>query len=476
MRSFFLAIVYALRDYRHEALLSACSVLGLAAALAPLLVLLGVHHGVISAMTEKLLNDPRTLEVTPVGSGKYGPAWFREVASLPEVAFVLPQTRSIAATVNLNNPAQGGLSRFVSPLIATAEGDPFLARWNIPAPRWKLANHSAEDHSGTATGTFANGAGGTTGATPSTPELMAVFSESMARKLQSRQGDTITLGVDRVKDGKRESESMDITVLDVLPPEAYPTDLLLVPLELLVATEDYRDGKSVPFLGWGQSPAVNRTHPAGSESSATVNATHPAASENSSAAVLQGYARQALDEREYASFRLYAKSLDDVSPLWRWFQAKHIEVYVKSAEIENVRSLDRAFTLVFGLISGAALFGLMASTASSALAGVRRKSRSLGIMRLMGISRWGILFFPIVQTLATALFGTLLAYGLYLAVALSIDRLFASSLPGGEAICSLPPAYLAAVFGIVLLLSALASVSAAWQAAKIEPSEVIRDV
>ena len=97
-------------------------------------------------------------------------------------------------------------------------------------------------------------------------------------------------------------------------------------------------------------------------------------------------------------------------------------------------------------------------------------------MRLMGISRWGILFFPIAQSLVTSSLGTLLAYGLYLVVAFSIDRLFASSLPGGEAICSLPPLYVTAVFGVVLLLSALSSLSAAWQATQIEPSEVIRDV
>ncbi|MDR0338917.1 MAG: ABC transporter permease, partial [Desulfovibrio sp.] len=69
------ALRLALSDYRHEALLSFCSICILAAVLAPLLVLLGVHHGIISSMTQRLVNDPRTLEITPVGSGKYGPDW-----------------------------------------------------------------------------------------------------------------------------------------------------------------------------------------------------------------------------------------------------------------------------------------------------------------------------------------------------------------------------------------------------------------
>ena len=70
MHAMMQSCLLALRDYWHERLLSACAILGLAAVLAPLLVLLGVHHGIITAMTDRLKNDPRTLEITPVGSGK----------------------------------------------------------------------------------------------------------------------------------------------------------------------------------------------------------------------------------------------------------------------------------------------------------------------------------------------------------------------------------------------------------------------
>jgi putative ABC transport system permease protein len=153
-----------------------------------------------------------------------------------------------------------------------------------------------------------------------------------------------------------------------------------------------------------------------------------------------------------------------------------VEVYVKADEIENVRSLDRAFGLVFGLITGTAVFGFTASTASNALAGVRRKSRSIGIMRLMGFRRTGIVLFPVAQTVATGFFGSILASFLYLGVAAGIDRLFSSSLPERETVCSLPASFLTAIFGVVLLLSALSALFAAWQAAAREPSEVIRDV
>lgn len=428
MRSLTQAFILAMRDYRHEALLSACSVLGLAAVLAPLMVLLGVHHGIISAMTERLLSDPRTLEVTPVGSGKYGPDWFAELAALPETNFVIPQTRSIAATMNLRNPERPG-QQTATPLTASDAGDPLLTRWGSAGTGW---DESA--------------------AQEALPAALVVLSESSARKIGAVSGSPLEGRLDRVRGGKRESASLPLRVLAVLPPEAQATDMMYVPLELLVASEDYRDGLAVPFLGWSGDAPQQR------------------------ADSLADYATQTRLNRVYASFRLYAASLDGVDPLWRWFQQKHVEVYVKAAEIESVKSLDRAFTVVFGLITLAAVFGFCASTASSALAGVRRKSRSLGIMRLVGFPRAGILLFPVSQTVATGLFGFLLALALYLGVAVSIDTLFAGSLPGGESVCTMPPAYALAVCAVVLALSAVSSLAAAWQATTIEPSEVIRDV
>ena len=425
MRSLTQAFFLAMRDYRHEALLSACSVLGLAAVLAPLMVLLGVHHGIISAMTERLLNDPRTLEVTPVGSGKYGPDWFKDLDALPETAFVIPQTRSIAATMNLRNPERPG-RQTVTPLTASDAGDPLLTRWNAAHTGWK--------NDGTAS---------------------VVLSESTARKIGASAGSILEGRLDRVRGAKRESAGLSLAVLAVLPPEAHGTDMMYVPLELLVASEDYRDGLAVPFLGWtGDAPG----------------------GEKGLADTLDAYAGQVRQERVYASFRLYASSLDGVSPLWRWFQERNVEVYVKAAEIESVKSLDRAFTVVFGLITLAAVFGFCASTASSALAGVRRKSRSLGIMRLIGFPRGGILLFPVSQTMATGFFGFLLALALYLVVAFSIDRLFAASVPGGESVCTMPFSYGIAVCLVVLGLSSASSLAAAWKATTIEPSEVIRDV
>ena len=97
MNRFSTIVILSLRDYFHERLLSVCAILGLAAVLAPLLVLFGVKNGIINTMADRLIEDPRNREITPVGSGRYDAEWFSAVSAHPMIAFVIPQTRSIAA-------------------------------------------------------------------------------------------------------------------------------------------------------------------------------------------------------------------------------------------------------------------------------------------------------------------------------------------------------------------------------------------
>lgn len=123
----------ALRDYWHERALSLCAVLALATVLAPLLILFGVRNGVISNLQERLLQDPRNLEIVPVGSGKYGKDFFEELRKRPDVGYVVPQTRAIAATIGLlpASEKKGGLppNPVNVSLIPSGAGDPLTRRF-----------------------------------------------------------------------------------------------------------------------------------------------------------------------------------------------------------------------------------------------------------------------------------------------------------------------------------------------------------
>ena len=404
-RGFETIIRLSLKDYFHERLLSVCAVLGLAAVLAPLLLLFGVKSGIINTMADRLIEDPRNREVTPIGSGRYGEDWFSVAAKRPGVAFVIPQTRSIAASMVLYNGEGKKPHSVVVDLIPTGEGDPLLEKW---------------------------------GRVPKN-ETSVALSNTAARKLNVAAGQEVIGRVGRSVAGMKEQVTIRLKVDAVLPIEAFPREAAFVRLGLLEATEDYRDGRGSEAFGW-----PGQARPPG--------------------------------PREYPSFRLYARSIYDVATLRDMFFEQGLEVYAKVEEIEVVQSLDRSFTLIFRLIAIVAVFGYFASMASNVLASVNRKSRHLGVTRLIGFSTGSIVWFPIVQSLATSILGTVTAICFYLVVEVLINRLFSQYLSAGEYVCRLSLGHLTVALGFTVAMSIMASAYAAFLVAKIEPSEVIRDV
>lgn len=402
----------AWRDYWHEWLLSLCAVLALVAVLSPLLVLGGVRNGIIAGLEEQLMSDPRNLELIPAGSGHYNREWFSRVAGYEGVGFLIAQTRSIAGNMDIYQPDTG--QKETVELIPTAKGDPLLMRWQV-----ELA--------------------GFNGLSTEQP-VPVVLSSYAAQRLGAREGQVLQGRVGRINNGVKENAELGIVVMAILPLEAQQKMAAYVPLDFLVALEDYRDGREVRALGWPGEPKPD-------------------------------------SDEVFASFRLYAKNLDAVEPLGKLISREfNIQITTRAEEISTVKTLDKAFAVVFWLISAAAIFGFAASVASQSLAAVKRKSRSLAILRLMGFPRWFMLVLPMWQSWLTGLLGFLLSCGLYWLVAVVINRLFAGMLPGGQDVCRLYAQHFLLAALATFALCALASVGAAWQSARIEPAEVIRDV
>ena len=407
----------ACKDYWHEFLLSACAVLGLAAVLTPLLVLYGVKFGVVQTLTERLRNDPRNLEISPVISGRYTPEYLAKLAAHPDVAFVLPRTRSIAATMDLSAGNGDARSVLVASLEPTAEGDPLLQRFGATVPSMPQS--------------------------PDAETIGVTLSSSAAEKLHLKQGDTLNGKVERRFQGKVQTARVALRVAAVLPLAAQQKDVAYVPLPLMEATEDYRDGRAVPELG-AQNGWTGEPRPQG--------------------------------ERVYPGFRLYARGLDHVMPLREAFAAQKLDVYTHAEEIEQVTALARALNLIFALICAATAIGFLASTASSVLAGIKRKERVLGLLRLHGFTTGKLMLFPLAQSLLTALAGTALASGVYGVAAFAINKLFSASVTGMEQVCLLLPEHFVLAFAAVSGLALLAALAPALRAARVEPSEVIREI
>jgi putative ABC transport system permease protein len=235
---------------------------------------------------------------------------------------------------------------------------------------------------------------------------------------------------------RRERVQLELEVIAVLPLAAAKGALAFVPVPLLVAIEDYREWQAVPRFGWSGRPPVDDT---------------------------------------MASFRLYARSIDDVEPLRRWLGDRHLDVESAADRIAAVKRIDRDLGTLFAVLLLLAVVGYVLSLALNLLANVARKHRELAILRLVGFTTRDLVFFPLVQALVAGGAGSLLAIGVFLLVQPVLDSLFADAVEASDHLARLEPEHAGLAFVGSLLLAAVSAVAASWRAVRVFPAGSLRD-
>lgn len=400
-----LVIDLAVADYVHDRRLSLPMILSLAAVLAPLLVLFGLKFGIISTMGRELSEDPRSLELRPLCQGRYGSAWFSTLGAREDVAFVLPATRFLAASMRLRNPADPRAEPVHAELRPSAAGDPLLA-----------AIDSAPD--------------GFSGLILSAPAAEAA-KVTTGDRLEGRISRTLS-------DGSGETLRLKLRVDAVLPPARSQRIEAFVSLPFLLATEDFREGFEAPQLN-----ASGRPRPEG--------------------------------ERIFASFRLYARSIDDVAGLRQWLARQGVRSDTRLAEIELLQRMDRGLSILFLLVAGLGGSGYLIALTVGLWTNTERKRRELSVLRLVGLHSGALAAFPATQAVITAVLGSLLATLLYLPMERLINHLFSASLTAHQVLSRLEISHLFTAIGITLLFALLASLAASLRINRIAPSEGLRD-
>jgi len=382
--------------------MSACFVLSLSAVLLPLLVLFGLKFGIIGNLLEPIKEDPRYRQILPAGSGSFGPEWFEAMAARSDVAFIVPRTRAIAATIRLR-ARDSDAGRIINvELVPSAAGDPVL-----------------------------------NGLEPPQGYDVVALSLDAADKLGVSPGDTLEGILSRTLGGEQQTVFLPLTVSAVASAAAFARDGMFVSHDLLIAVEDFRDGRAVPALGWSGAAATD-------------------------------------EPRHFAGFRLYARSIDDVAALRDGLMNRGIDVRSRLADINLVQSLDRNLSIVFWIIAGIATAGYGLAFGSSVWANIDRKRREFSVLRLTGFRTRGIVWFPILQAVLTGALGWLIAAIVYFIVQVALNALFADNV-GGESVCKLLPVHFIASLVLTLAAASIAAALGGRRLAKLEPSLALRE-
>jgi len=391
------------RDYSHEWRMSGCFILALASVLAPMMILFGLKFGIVTTMIGELIENPANREINPIGSGRYDDAWIEQLRNRGDVAFVIPRTRALAATIQLkSSTARRILS---TELLATAPGDPLLAGVS------RLPKNYFE----------------------------VILSHSAARKLKAKVGDEIDASLARQFEGKRERVHLPLEVIGVTGVQVISRSVAFVNLKLLLASEQFKDGRRVEPLGW------------------------------------QGNAGSP-DTRVYPSFRLYAKSIYDVAEIVTVLEEEGGRVKANVAEISTVQSIDENLTLIFWIIAFVGATGFAFSLGASLWANVDRKRKELSVLRLVGFKSGRIVMFPVFQSCYTGVLGWLLAVLVYLTFEYLINTFLAPRLDLDRTLCFLLIEHFLWALGLTMVIAISAAVLGGLRAARIEPSDGLRDL
>jgi putative ABC transport system permease protein len=395
-------LTLSFRDYSHEWRMSGCFILALASVLAPMMILFGLKFGIVSSMINELIEDPHNREIRAVGSGRYDDAWFNSYRARDDVAFVIPKTRALAATIQLKS---GNVGRIISTeMLATDIGDPLL----------KDLEKKPQGY------------------------YQVVLSASIANKLNVKKGDRINASLARQFRGKRERVHFDLEVIDIAPERATNRKIAFVSLKLLLATESFKDGREVVALGWKGDKEP--------------------------------------DQREYPSFRLYARSIYHVVPLVTEMEQQGVNIKANIEQINSVQSINHNLTIIFWIIASVGAIGFSFSLGASLWANVDRKQKDLSILRLVGFQGGKIILFPVLQALYTGFLGWLLAVLIYLTAEQSINQILAPSLQIDRVICYLLPEHFFWALALTLTVASGAAILGGIRASRIEPSDGLRDI
>lgn len=263
------------------------------------------------------------------------------------------------------------------------------------------------------------------------------ISSELANKRNVKVGDTVTLMISRTQNGARQAVQYPLTVKGIIAPGFILKDAILMNLKTLEAIDDYRTGYNPEIISDGSIVKDNK--------------------------------------RFYAKFRLYAKDIDSVIPLFYDLQAKNLNLNSKVGEIENIKAIDRVLNFVFLVVALVSSIGGTIALGGLIFSSLKMRRKNFVVLRLIGIRSVDTYIIVLIEALIIAVLGFVLALILFFVGSYIFNSYFAQLL-GGSNISILTMEH-GIIFFVITMLSAsvIAMVSAKYVFLRAKIADVLRE-
>lgn len=179
----------------------------------------------------------------------------------------------------------------------------------------------------------------------------------------------------------------------------------------------------------------------------------------------------------YDKARLYAKGIDDVPRVVEDLMKRRFAVMSESARIAEIQQQDHSLQLLVSIVGiGVFLFGVVV-VVSVLLDSTNRKRGTIGILRVMGASSFGIFYVVLLRAIAIGILAGALSVGLGHLIALALGW---HPTPGTwlsawkpEVRLIITPETIGIVVVGALACCALGSLLPAWRASRLDPFDAI---
>jgi putative ABC transport system permease protein len=173
-------------------------------------------------------------------------------------------------------------------------------------------------------------------------------------------------------------------------------------------------------------------------------------------------------------FRLVARNLDDVPRLVAHFDSIGVVVRAKSDAIVKLQRLDRSLGLIVFAVGAVTFLGGLAVMSATCISNVKRKSVQYATFRLIGLSKEQVFQVPVIQSVSVAAAAVVIGILVFKAMSAIINNHVARQVNFDGALSVLEWRHLAVAALVVVFGSACASLLAAREATRIDPSLALR--